>query len=540
MAQDVSQLYKLSLDEVKLMKASESDPNLWASYWLQKEGMERPFQFDYNFREEDKWQVAAIMASQPMLVAICGVSTGKTLGIGLGACFHATITPDFRFFNVGKELDQAKIMYDLILEYSEGTRLERLIYKKPGSPHPKIEFKFLIGDIVFHSALNFYTAGELGDASNLFSKRGDWWNVDEAWRFDDLMTLKMRLTTRGTGATSRGRPYMNRLSFLSNPLDNPQLWAIFDEAAADTENCAVFLIDTEANRNNTKEQIASQLRNIPEEERGYYLTGARPEGRGSYFSKKTVEACESEILADQLRQGIAAGIPGYHGEFHPAMGYWHYRFPYSPEKQYIITSDPGTGAAPSRNAPVIMVHDVTNAPDLNIIAALWWGNGGGSIMPWVHTLLEFMGIYHPVFVGVDSTGTQKFSSELFNVQYVTAQGYSVERTSGMNFSGDGKYNMLVSGRLSLSAINWQWPKTATGISSQCKAYDPVADSSKTSKLPQDLVATLCMGSFASRQLYPPRPTPQDGNNLKTGDLAGLARYFLRSRSARTARAPRTR
>ena len=534
----LEKLYKLSLAEVELMKASESDPNLWARYWLQKEGQDRPFQFDYNFTEEGKWQVDAIMAKQEGVLAICGISAGKTLAVGLGACFHATITQEFEFYNIGKDLDQARIMYDLILKYAKNTRLEKLISGSPSSPHPKINFNFYVGNILFSSVMHFYSAGELSDASNLFSQRGDWFNIEEAWRFDDLSTLIMRLTTRGTGATASGRPFMGRLSIISNPLDNPQLWALFDNAKADPEHWAVFLIDSEQNLNNTPEQIATQLRNIPEEERGFYLTGKRPEGRGSYFSRTVVESCESESLAAQLREGIAAGVPGFHGESHPAMGYWHYRFPRDPMHTYIITTDPGTGAAPSRNAPVIMVHDVTNAPKVNVVSALWWGNGGGSIMPWVNHLLEFMKIYQPVFVGVDSTSTQKYSAELFNVQYVTGNNYSVERINGLDFSGSGKYSYLVSARLAISANLWFWPITATGIGSQFKSYDPILDNSKSAKIPQDLVATLAMGCYVSRALYP--SLEEEDAAKSTGSVQRLP-YSSRGSVARsTNRAKNTR
>ena len=69
---DKDDIYSLSSEEAEIMIASKSDPNLWASYWLQKPGYP-PFQFDFDFTEEGKWQIKAIMSQKALIVAICGI-----------------------------------------------------------------------------------------------------------------------------------------------------------------------------------------------------------------------------------------------------------------------------------------------------------------------------------------------------------------------------------------------------------------------------------------------------------------------------------
>lgn len=520
------QVYTLAPHEVDIMRASVSDPNIFFDYWVKKPGLDA-FQLDSKFEDDAKWQKDFCMASQSLIVAICGIATGKTLACGMSAFYHGSITPYFKFMNVGHELMQAKFMYDEILAFTEGTRAEKLIWKKPSAPHPKIVIAYNIGDVRITSQLDFQSAGEASDALNIFSYRGDWINIEEAGRFDNLEEIMARLTTRLTGASASGRPYMGRLSIISNPIDNPQLWSIFDRAVADPENAATFMIDTDQNKNVTEKQLAAQLRNIPAEERDFYLSGKRPEGRGAFFSRTLVQKCESKLLSEILREGVAQQKDGFRGVYDPALGYYDWKFPWRNDHQYLIVGDPGVGRAPLRNAPAIMAFDVTEAPRLNTICGMWWGNGGGRISVWIEHLLEFMSFYKPVFVGVDSTSTQKNMHEVINMEYVYQQGYSVDKITGMDFSGMRKVQYLVSSRVTFELGALAYPDVATGISSQLKAYDIIEDRSTTSKLAQDLVSCISMGTFASRALYPPIPP---GEEEQQNNQAGAERDQIRSRN----------
>lgn len=525
-------IYQLAPHEVEIMRASASDPNIFFEYWCKKPGLD-PFQLDYKFEEGAKWQKDFCMAEQSLIVAICGIATGKTLACGMSAFYHGSITPYFKFMNVGHELMQAKFMYDEILAYTEGTRAEQLIWKKPAAPHPKIVIAYKIGDVKVTSTLDFQSAGEASDALQLFSYRGDWINIEEAGRFNNLEEIVSRLTTRLTGASASGRPYMGRLSVISNPIDNPQLWSLFDRAVDDPENAATFMIDTNQNKNVTDKQLAAQLRNIPEEEQDFYLSGKRPEGRGAFFSRKLVQKCESDLLSEKLREGIVSNEDGWRGVYDSVLGYYDWKFPRRDNHSYIVVGDPGTGKAPLRNAPAIMAFDVTDAPRINTICGMWWGNGMGRITSWIEHLLEFMAFYRPDFVGVDSTASQKNMAEVINMEYVTDQGYSVNQITGMDFSGIRKLQYLVSSRVTFELGALAYPSIATGISSQLKSYDIVEDRSTTSKLAQDLVCCVAMGTFASRALYPPVPPEDDDKQDDKGESQYKPTYSrTRNRSYR--------
>jgi hypothetical protein len=148
-----------------------------------------------------------------------------------------------------------------------------------------------------------------------------------------------------------------------------------------------------------------------------------------------------------------------------------------------------------------MVFDVTEAPILVPMIAMWWGNGHGSIYPWINQMLEWIKYYKPLFVGVDSTSTQRNMAEIINMDYISGKRYSVEGITGMDFSGPKKDSYLISLRLSLESGMIQWPNIIKGVSSQLGNYDRNKDKGTKTKIPQDLVATMGMAAFAVRAMY---------------------------------------
>jgi len=182
------------------------------------------------------------------------------------------------------------------------------------------------------------------------------------------------------------------------------------------------------------------------------------------------------------------------------MGTFFFKQPRIDGRQYFVTGDPGTGAAPARNAPCIIVYDVTDAPATSSIVGFWWGNGGGSIMPFLEKLIEFIDDYRPIFAGIDNTGPQKSTAELISNEHIYGKNKSVPTITGLDFSGNKRYSYLVALRLSLEAKMIIWPSILSGISIQLKNYDPILDKT-TGKLAQDIVATLAMGAFAIRAYY---------------------------------------
>jgi hypothetical protein len=488
--------------ELEILAASAEKPNVFFDYFFRKKGQPRGWQLDHNFTEEGKWQEEMCMASQSFIVTIAGISTGKTLGTVMSAAYHATLTRSFKFLNVAARGWQSKLMHRVLLEQAKDTPFEELIISSPTRPYPVITIAYRVGDQTFESSLEFLSLGEKGDATNIFSWRGDWLNIEEAGLIDLLNEVIGNLVTRLTGVTAEGRPFLARLSLISNPWDNPELWAMYDMAAVDKEDGLVFNIDTKDNRNTTEKQVKLALKRIPVENHEKFMTGKRPQGRGGFFTTTDVEACESQELADSFLAAFRTKTPGYVLEQNPVMGVWHFRTPRRSGHTYYVVGDPGTGAAPARNAPTIVVFDTTDAPKFCPMVAMWWGNGHGQIMPFVGKLLEWTEYYAPQRTIVDNTGTQKNSAELINYDHVYGKQLSIARVEGMDFASTRKMTYLLSLQLSVETAHMMWPKFLyKNVSSQLANYDYEKDKSTSSKLPQDIVACLAMVSIAVREKY---------------------------------------
>ncbi|MGC9423752.1 hypothetical protein [Vibrio sp.] len=494
--------------EIEICKRSLDNPNLFTDYFFRPFGESKGWRFDENFDEKGAWQRDLHSASQKDITVIGGFGTGKTIGVAMSACTWATLTADFKFLNIGPKAWQAQQMYDMILLNARNTRFEDLIWEKPRRPHPKITLRFKIGAILYESTLEFMSADK--DATGILSWEGDWLHIDEAGLLDNLEEIIINVGSRLRG-TVRGRERLGRFSMTSNSWDNFYLWYYFDQAASDPENFLSIVVSSRHNHNVTKDQLKRMLARIPEDERERFIDGTRPEGRGSFFDKQSVYACEIphaiEIAQkNQLDENSHFKVEKLHG-----AGVTYYMTPPLDKRIYMVFGDPGTGAAPTRNAPVLMTWDVTDFPTLPAkLVAFYWGNGGGKIGPFISELLKLASLYRPVYAGIDSTGPQKNMNYLIN-EYALKNHFEgkqmpagiINGIAGMDFSGPKKISYLHALRLLIEGRLITWPKNIVGIRSQLTNYDFENDK----KIAQDVVATMAMSAHAIRWWF--HVSPED-------------------------------
>ena len=493
-----NEIYSMTAADMEVLSAAVDSPNLFFEHFFKKKGMDRAFQLDYNFTEKGKWQVGMCMARQTFIVVVGGIGTGKSLGVIMGASYHGVYNPGFRFMNIARESWQSHLMYTLLIEQAEDTLFDKLITARPKRPHPTVVIEYMLGEKHIKSTFEFMSLGDEKDATNIFSWRGDWISIEEAGRIDNLSQIVENLSTRLTGATAEGREFMGRMSLISNPWENPELWQMFDIAISDKDTGLAINLDTIDNKNVSEKQVKSMLSKITEENKERFMTGQRQDVAGHYFSDNSIKQCKSELLTDKLKLGVQQNKSGYYAKIATHLGIYYYQMPKEDMHIYYIFGDPGIGTAPWPNSPVLMVFDVTDAPKNVPLVALYWGDGKGSIMPWTYKLLQWIDDYSVTFAGIDSTASQKNMAEIMNNQYVYNQDKSIANITGMDFSGGKRYAYLISLRIALELSMFQWPHAAVGINSQLTSYDPIEDRNTNSKLAQDLVATLAMAAFAIR------------------------------------------
>lgn len=539
----------LSPSEVEILKLSRDDPNIFTDYFFRPFGESKGWLFDDNFVEEGKWQKSLHHAAQKDITIIGGFGTGKTIGVAMSACVWCTLTRDFKFLNVGPKAWQAKQMYDMVLLNARNTRFEDLIWEKPRRPHPRIVLRYRIGGLLYESSLEFMSADK--DATGILSWEGDWLHIDEAGLLDNLEDVIINVGSRLRG-TVRGRERLGRFSMTSNSWDNFYLWYYFDQAMSDPENFLSIVVSSRHNKNVTEEQLKRMLARIPAEERDRFIEGTRPEGRGRFFDKVSVYGCEIPGEADYVQQKALAETKGFRFEKLYGAGVTEFSVPLRGGKLYMFFGDPGTDGAPHRNSPVIMGWDVTNMPGQPArLVAFWWGNGGGKIGPFVDKLLDYMSIYKPLYVGIDSTGTQKnmaylINEHLFkekftedydgNADYAGYEG-PVGRVSGihgLDFSGGRKMMYLHAARLMIESRLLTWPKDIIGIRSQLTNYDPERDR----HIAQDIVATVSMSAHGIRTWFhvSPEELLDRANVLVHPEAKDVRRVSNKNRSKRSPRA----
>ena len=535
-------IYQATEEEAEIILKGQSDPDFITGYFFRPEYADKGWYFDDKFTEDGLWQRDMHFAAQSLIVLIGGIGSGKTLGVGMSASVFCTTTPDFKFLNVAQKEYQAAQMYDLIIERATDAPFSNLIVSAVRRPHHKITVEYKLGQQTIHSTMEFMSVDK--DATGIFSWRGDWINVEEAGLLDNLDEISRNLSTRLTGNTRSGRPYLGRFSFTSNPWDTPHLWYLFDMAAADPENCFSIQVSTRSNKNVTEKQLDNMLKHIPEDERPRFIDGARPEGQGIYFNRQAIGRCEDLLSGEMVKKASGAGIPGFVYAEQFGCGVVHYAIPPIKGHMYFCIGDPGSDNAPGRNAPCIGVWDVTGFPqEPMVLSAFWWGNGFGQISPFVDKLLELRTTYDAIFTAIDSTGPQKMFAELLNIQNfdpdasLDAPGF--QSIAGLDFSGARKPAYLVAARLTVESAKVVWPKTLIGIRAQLANYDPMKDRAGQPKIPQDIVAMLAMSCWAARIYFNADLPNEDAEELITVGAA-IRNQRYAQREAPDERAKRSR
>jgi hypothetical protein len=508
-------IYELTEEEVELLRLGRENPDYITNYFFRPKGADQGWIFDYNFDPEGAWQRMVHHAEQRRIIVIGGFGSGKTRGVGISACTWAMTVPDFMFLNAAPKAWQSELMYKFIISVSRGTPFEKLIYAKPKRPYPLIELRFIVLGKLMVSTLEFMSVEK--NSNTILGWEGDWANIDEAGQLDDLTEIIRNLGSRMRGSIS-GRDRLGRLSMVSNSWDNPDMWYRYDLASALPDDYLSFTVSSRHNHNITADQLRLMLKDIPEDEHDQFIEGARPEGKGLYFNKEKVYACEDDNYGNYIIEAIKAKLPGFEIQTAKLAGVVYFKTPAVAGHDYVVLGDPGTGEAPNRNAPALMVWDITNFPKFKAgLVAAWWGNGHNSITPFIRQLLQFMADFNPVKTAVDSTGPQKNSNELLNIFLIGSNqdpqkvmdwiGVDISHVLnpiilGMDFSGAKKPAYLVSGRMMIEAGLTYWPKFFVGLRSQLTNYDIEKDKSDaTSKIAQDLVSTYCMSAYLIRDLF---------------------------------------
>jgi hypothetical protein len=458
-----------------------------------------------------QWHLDFYRSQQLERYVIGLAGSGKTMGIGALAMYMCATIPNFKFVNVAPTQFQSRQMLNAIRDVVGNT----LFTQKFVAWHGKkwfVEAPYIRIDFQNGSSAEFMNVDK--NAENIQSSYGDWYNIDEAGLLNELdefgreslagiligVASRMRATAPG------GRPRMGLLSLISMAYDCDTLWDRYEASLVPNKTSWGRLVTHKDNPYLSKADIARIERNAKEAGvEDQWIKGLRPQPMGSEISEKIIRPVFVASKNEIAKASFENGEEGW--EYHSgSMGVYWYEEPRKRDHIYMMAGDPGQGNAPDRNAPTILVWDVTEFPEGPAqLAAFWWGFGNGRYQPFIQKFESLIHKYRvdEMYRGYDSTASQKAIAELS----FEAGGLPV---LPLGFDGIKKWQYLNALKIILGRELLKAPEI-DGLRKQLSRYR-IPDT----KISQDLVSAMAMCAFLMYPLYRMAyPEVDEGQDLRT-------------------------
>ena len=447
------------------------------------------------------WQLEAHHCSQEELTIIGGFGSGKTAYIAMALFTLACTIPNFRGYSVAPQMLQAMEVYKYIKTTCSNTQAwNRWVWRSPERPNPRFVIK---NDFVGESTIDIFSIEK--DPEKVRTLEGDIIFLDQAEKIQNLEDLTRDLGSRLRG-TIMGRPRMGKLAYIANAGDNDALWYRYSLAEEQPKIYKSMSPKSTDNPFLSKSDIERLKRTVggTPEEIAQWMDGQRPPGKGEHFTKEVVMACVDQSLnqmMDQMLESAAAYHAGVYGGPAPEAvefvkretskaGIYHWEMPPDRTREYCVIADLGQGDPPYRNAPCIMVWDITDFPaQPAVMRAFHWIYAHGSYMNFVNEYERMVKLYRAQARNAfDSTGVSKGFDELvFMTMNLSAEG--------MNMAGNGKYLALNAAKLLLQKHLMRFPYIPHMVNQLTNYKLP------DEKIPQDIVMTLAMSAAFIRRYY---------------------------------------
>lgn len=417
---------------------------------------------------------------------IAGIASGKTTIVTASNLIDCMTTPHFIALNTSVTAKQAELAFDMAMGWIDGNpRMEHHIKDIKLRPFPQIFFQNF-------SRYDFRTAGT--DARFIRGSEYDRIGYDEPG-LDTVGESVKVLRGRLRGVRPDGSIRMARMDVFGSPTDALWLRERFyrgekGNSKSDLKRYISFRIETYDNTYLTNEQIAAMEAEYPPEMIDVELRGFFPDYGFSMFPSGHVNACTDQSLYDGCYlslhpEDVKTPVKkGYVLDEDPRHGIIRYEVPVKPGHIYVMGGDPGMGNYPARNAPCVIVQDVTDSDNKEVVFFEWL-SGKGSYMPFLTSYKYAIRKYDPVLRGLDATGTQRALDEL------AFENMGI-KTDRLNFTTD-KTAMLNALSFDVTNHRLRFPPIK-GLRQQLGRYTIESDS----KIAQDIVMTMAEISFLAR------------------------------------------
>ncbi len=351
-----------------------------------------------------------------------GPGVGKSTFLAVSSFIHCALNPGYREITAAPLKRQNEGVDGEINKWLRGTPAWRIFMANP--PVTKdifTKYRFANGSEHWIMTSGAISGGATG-AKSMLSMESDRIDYDEAGNDRHFPITFVTLGTRTRGTRSDGTPRGITMAngerrVLMIVISNPN-----DQDSAEEFNAAVHLARTfpghkvieiglEANVSLAETQRrAVETRTVlgylaggrTEQEALDYLAGRSQSRRGEVFDPAAIAKVIDKsyvIPSKYIRRRIMGGenVTGTNMTFlmPPIKG-----------DPYLITCDPGTGRAPNRNAPAILVWNIKN-PRVGVLTGMFWGSlEPGKPESYLYTLAEWIKIHGMAYAYIDTTGPQ--------------------------------------------------------------------------------------------------------------------------------------
>jgi len=431
-------------------------------------------------------------------------NSGKTSYSALTLMAYASMFPGFRGFAIAPKMLQAMEVYKQIRQMSTNTPWNnRWVTRASEFRNPGYTLQ---NDYIGVSTIEMMPLE--GDITKIRTLEADVIIIDQAEKFLDLDDVVREAGSRLRGMT-QGRPRIGKLILIANADENDALWYRFDQAQVDPKTYFSLQVNSSENSALSNDDIENLKRRTGGDEQSIrqWLGGERPLGKGEHFSGDMIMACTDLTLnksmdwAIEQKHSLSPDDPKYKwfGQFYKEekdrAGIFRWEMPPDTEsgRKYCVIADPGQGDPPGRNAPCIMVWDITDFPKRPaVLRAFHWIYANSSYWPFITEFTRYVTIYKAHGnCAFDSTGTQKAFDEL-----VFEQSENKLMVRGLDTSGiNAKYASLNALKFFMGKGMLRFPSIPS-IRMQLSHYVlPDGD------IPQDIVMTMAMSAHFFREYY---------------------------------------
>lgn len=368
--------------------AKTGNPSLVTGYFTSSPGRQG-FIFDYNFNPP--WQRDFCLSTHSNKFVIGGFGAGKTRAVVMSFLYWAFVINDFKAIYAAPSNAQAKTAFGMITSNLIGSPMEQYTFPRQ-QPFAQIEIKFFRPDGVLHTAsIGFVNA--VDGADWVLSMEADWVHLDEAFKLtpQQMENAVRNLGSRARGVRATGEPRFGYFSITTNPFDNSYGWYLWN-LANNNERWWTKTVPTFANGNVTDEQIEDMISRVDPSKVKQFLLGLWQGSEGNFYPADIVEPA----FADEFPDGATV-------KESESYGPWYYTSDREDGYLYVAGVDLGTGKAPHRDAPAIVVVGIGNGHAK--LVHFWWADGKGKDAI-KNELSYIIKKYAPVKTYIDATGPQ--------------------------------------------------------------------------------------------------------------------------------------